>query len=96
MLYQQMHFNQIKSKMAAYTISNVRLSPTYVRLSSLMSAYVRLSSTLLLLQQGNLYQLQQKIMHGISRSSSPEVICKKAALKTTQNSQGNTCVEVSL
>ena len=69
--------------MAAYTISNVRLSPDVL-------------STLLLLQQGNLYQLQQKIMHGISRSSSPEVICKKAALKTTQNSQGNTCVEVSL
>ena len=64
-------------------MSNVHLSPDVL-------------STLKLLQQGNLYKLQQKIMYDISRSSCPEVICKKAALKTTQNSQGITCVGVSL
>ena len=76
------HFNQIKSKMAANNMSNVHVSPDVL-------------STLLLLQRSKLYKLQQKIMHDISRSSRPEVICKKAALKTTQNSQGNTCVAVS-
>ena len=29
--------------------------------------------------------LQENIMHDISRNSRPEVICKKAVLKTTQN-----------
>ena len=53
-------------------------------------------STLLLLQQGNVYKLQQKILHGISRSSCPEVFCKKVALKTTQSSQENTSVGVFL
>ena len=38
-------------------------------------------STLLLLQQGNLCKSQQKSMHEMSRSSSPEVICKKLLLK---------------
>ena len=56
--------------MAAYNMSNVNVSSDIL-------------STLLLLQQGNLYNLQQKIMHGISRSSRPEVICKKVALETT-------------
>ena len=69
--------------MAAYNMSNFHVSPDVL-------------STLLLLQQGNLYKLQQKIMHGISRSSRPQVICKKAALKTSQNSQGTTCVGDSL
>ena len=69
-------------KMAAYNMANVHVSPDVF-------------SSLLLLQQGKLYKLQQKIMDYISRSSRPEMICKKAALKTTQNSQGNTCVRVS-
>ena len=69
-------------EMAAYNMSNIQVSPD-------------ITSTLLLLQQGNLYKLPQKLMHDISRSSRPEVICKKAALKTTQNSQGNNCVGVS-
>ena len=68
MLYWQIHFNQIKSKMAVYNMNNVHVSPDVL-------------STLLLLQQGNLYKLQQKIMHDISRSSRPELICKKAGLK---------------
>ena len=68
--------------MATYNMSNVHVSPDVL-------------STLLLLQQGKLYKLQQKIMQDISRSSRPEVICKQAAFKTTQNSQGNTCVGVS-
>ena len=67
LLYQQIHFNQIKSTMAAYNMSNVHVSPDVL-------------STLLLFQQGNLYKLQQKIMYGISRSSRPEVICKKKLL----------------
>ena len=68
--------------MAAYNMSNVHVSPDVL-------------STLLLLQQDNLHKLEQKIMHGISRSSHPEVICKKAALKTSQYLKGNTCVGVS-
>ena len=68
--------------MAAYNISNVHVSPNVL-------------STLLLLQQGNLYKLQQKIMYDIFRSSRPEVICKKATLKTTQNSQENICIGVT-
>ena len=65
LLYQQIHFNLIKLKMAANNMSNV-----YVSLSTLM-----------LFQQGKLYNLQQQ-MHGISRSSRPEVFCKKAAVKS--------------
>ena len=42
----------------------------------------------LLLQQGNLYKLQQLILHGISRSSRPDVFCKKAALKTYEEFTG--------
>ena len=83
MLYWQIHFNQIKSKMAVYNMNNVHVSPDVL-------------STLLLLQQGNLYKLQQKIMHDISRSSRAEVIFKKTAFKTMQNSQENTSVRVSL
>ena len=40
-----------------------------------------------LLQQEELYKLQQKILHDISRGSHPEGFCKKAAHKTKQNSQ---------
>ena len=78
----QLHFNQIKSRIAAYNMSNVHVPADVL-------------STLLLSQQGNLYNLQQKIMHGISKSSRPEVLCKKAALKTSQNLQRHTCVGVS-
>ena len=56
--------------MATYNMSNAHVSPDVL-------------STLLLLQQGKLYKLQQKIMQDISRSSRPEVICKQAAFKTT-------------
>ena len=59
LLYQQIHFHQIKSKMTANNISDVHVSPDAL-------------STLPLLQQGNI-KLQQKILHGISRSSCPEV-----------------------
>ena len=68
--------------MAANNMSNVHIS-------------LDVLPTLLLLQQGNLYKLQQKIMHDISRSSHPVVICKKAALKTSPNSQENTFVGIS-
>ena len=64
MVYRQIHFNQIKLKMAVYNMNNVHVSPDVL-------------STLLLLQQGNLYKLQQKIMHDISRSSRREVMFKK-------------------
>ena len=47
-------------EMIANNVSNVHVSPDVL-------------STLLLLQQGNVYKLQQKILHGISRSSYPEV-----------------------
>ena len=47
LLYQQIHFNQIKSKIAAYNMSCVHVSPDVL-------------STLLLLRQSNLYKLQQK------------------------------------
>ena len=63
-----MHFNEIKWKIAAYNMSNVHVSPDVL-------------STLLLLQLGKLYKLQQKIMLDISRSNRPEVICKKLLLK---------------
>ena len=48
--------------------------------NNMSNVYVSLS-TLMLFQQGKLYNLQQQ-MHGISRSSRPEVFCKKAAVKT--------------
>ena len=69
LLYQQIYFSQIKSKMATNNMSNVHVSPDVL-------------STVLLLQQGNLFKLQQQILHGIFRSSRPEVFCKKTALKT--------------
>ena len=50
-------------------MSNIHVSPDVL-------------STLMLLQQGKLHKLQQQILHDISRSSRPEVFCKKAALKT--------------
>ena len=46
--------------MTADNMSNVNVSPDVF-------------SILLLLQQGNIYKLQQKILHGISVSSCPEV-----------------------
>ena len=46
--------------------------------------------TLMPLQQGNLLKLQQQILHGVSRSSRPQVFCRKALLKVTHNSQINT------
>ena len=58
------------SQIETNCLSNVHTSPDFL-------------STLLLLQQGNVYKLQQKILHGISRSSYQEVLYKKAALKTT-------------
>ena len=67
LLYQQIHFNLIKLNMAANNMSNAYVSPDVL-------------STLMLFQQGKLYNLQQQ-MHGISRSSA-EVFCKKAAVKT--------------
>ena len=73
-------FQSDQIEMAPCNMSNVHASPDFL-------------STLLILQQSKLYKLQ-KIMHNISRSSRPEVICKRAALKTTQNSQGNNCIGV--
>ena len=55
--------------MAANKMSNINISPDVL-------------STLLLLQQGNLYKLQQQILHNISRGTRPEAFCKKAPLKT--------------
>ena len=69
LLYQQIHFYQIKLTMAANDMSNIHVSPDVL-------------STLMLLQQGELYELQQQILHGISRSSRPGMFCKKAAVKT--------------
>ena len=76
LLYQQIHFHQIKSKMTGNNMSNVHVSPDVL-------------STLPLLQQGNIYKLQQKILHGISRSSCPEVLSEK---KTTRRIQRKTLV----
>ena len=53
--------------MTANNMSNVHVSPG-------------VPSTLFLLQQGNVYKLQ-KILHGISRGSCPEVSEKKLPLK---------------
>ena len=55
--------------MAANNMRNIRESPGVL-------------SNVMLLQQGKLYKLQQQIPHGISRSSCPEVFCKKDSLKT--------------
>ena len=55
--------------MTANNMSNIHVSPDVL-------------STLMLLQQGKLHKIQQQILHDISRSSRPEVFCKKAALKT--------------
>ena len=52
-------------------------------------------STLMPLLLENLLKLQQQILHGISKSSRPEVFCRKALLKAMQNSQVNTRVGVS-
>ena len=52
-------------------------------------------STLMPLLLENLLKLQQQILHGISKSSRPEVFCRKAILKVMQNSQVNTRVGVS-
>ena len=51
-------------------------------------------STLMSLQQDNLYKLQQQNLHGISRSSRLEMFCKKASLKTYAKCTGDTCVWV--
>ena len=64
-----MHFIQIKLKMAANNMSNIHVSPDII-------------SNLMLLQQGKLDKLLRQILHGISRSSRPEVFCKKDALKS--------------
>ena len=63
--------------MAANNMSNIQVFPNVF-------------PTLMPLQQENLLKLQQQILHGISRSSRPEVFCRKALLKVTQNSQVNT------
>ena len=55
--------------MAANSMSNIHVSPDVI-------------SNLMLLQQGKPYKLQRQILHGISRSSRPEVFCKKDPLKT--------------
>ena len=55
--------------MAANNMSNIHVSPEVL-------------SNLMLLQQGKLYKLQQQVLYDISRSSRPEVFCKKDALKT--------------
>ena len=52
-------------------------------------------STLMPLLLENLLKLQQQILRGISKSSRPEVFCRKALLKVMQNSQVNTRVGVS-
>ena len=54
--------------MAAYNISNDHVS-------------LDVLSTLLLMQLSNLYKLQQKAMHDISKSSRPDVSVKKLLLK---------------
>ena len=64
----QIYFNQIKLKMTVnITSNNIHVSPDVL-------------STLMLLEQG---KLQQQILHDVSKSSRPEVFCKKAALKTS-------------
>ena len=55
--------------MAANNMSNIHVSPNVL-------------SALMALQQENLRKLQQQILHGISRSGSPELFRRKAALKS--------------
>ena len=55
--------------MAADNMSNIHVSPDVL-------------STLMLLQQDDLHELQQQILPGISRSGRLEVFCDKATLKT--------------
>ena len=55
--------------MVANNMSNIHVSPNF-------------RSTLMALQQENLRKLQQQILHDISRSSRPELFCRKAALKS--------------
>ena len=62
LLYQQIRFNQIKLKMATNNMSNIHVSPDVL-------------SNLMLSQQCKLYKLKQ-ILHGISRTSRPEVFCE--------------------
>ena len=54
--------------MSADNMSNINVSPDVLL-------------TLMLLQQDDLYKLQEQILHGISRSSRPEVFCDKAIFK---------------
>ena len=68
--------------MAANNVSNIHVS-------------LDVLSTLMLLQQGKLHNLQQQILHEISRSSRLGVLQKKLLLKLTQNSYENTCIGVS-
>ena len=65
--------------MAANNMNNIHVSPDVL-------------STLMSLQQDNLYKLQQQNLHGIFRSSRLEMFCKKAALKTYAKCTGDTCV----
>ena len=68
--------------MAANNVVNIQVFPNVF-------------STLMPLLLENLLKLQQQILHGISKSSRPEVFCRKALLKVMQNSQVNTRVGVS-
>ena len=70
--------------MAANNMNNFHVTPDIL-------------SNLTLLQQDKLYKLKEKVLHGISRSRSsrPEVFCKKDALRTYAKVTGKTCVGVS-
>ena len=74
MFYQQIHFNQIKLKIAANGMSNAHVSPDVL-------------SNLMLLQQGKRYELQQQILHTSSESVVQRFSVKKMLLKLLQNSQ---------
>ena len=63
----------------ANNMNNIQVSPDVL-------------STLMSLQQDNLYKLQQHNLHGISRSSRLEMFCKKASLKTYAKCTGDTRV----
>ena len=54
-----------------------------------IQVYQVIMSNLMLLQQGKLHKLQQKILHGISRTSRPEVFYKEDALKAYAKFTGN-------
>ena len=73
LLYQQIHFNPIKLKMAPTNMINVHTPPAAL-------------CALLLLQQGNLYKLQQKILHDISRSYKSYKIFRKLLTFCISNS----------